>query len=604
MYSYLEENVEPEWFRKRLNLVLLWIGLAFLILAGRLFWLQVFNGEKYRQLSLNNRVRIKRIKPPRGLIYDRNHKLIVDNRPSFNLNVVPEDAGSIEELLKNLGKIVDIDEKLTKKIKKAAIYTPYKPVVVASDIDRNLVGVVEANQFFLPGTYVSIEPKREYLYPEIAAHVIGYLGEVNSEFIKSRSDVPLRMGDSMGKSGLEKVYEDRLRGKFGHAQVEVDARGQVMKVMEEKLPVPGENIVLSIDLELQKYAMELLGSEAGSVVAMNPNNGEILCMASAPSFNENLFVNGMTSKQWKKLINNPQRPLMNKSIQGEYPPGSIYKIISAMAALEEGIVTESDEHHCSGKHFFGDRYFRCWNEYGHGNVNVIDALVHSCDVYFYKVGNKLGIDKLAEYAKRFGLGRKTGIEIENEAPGLVPDSAWKKKKFKTSWKGGETLSVVIGQGYNKVTPLQMASMTSVIANGGFLVKPRLVKEIKDSKGEVSVLKEENKPVDLKFHAENIQIIKKGLEDVVKLRKGTGHIAKSDLISIAGKTGTAQVVSSEKYKKSKNKKLFPHAWFASYAPTDFPEIVVIAFVENGEHGGATAGPIAKKMIEKYYLGKKK
>ncbi|MCB9480243.1 MAG: penicillin-binding protein 2 [Desulfobacteraceae bacterium] len=599
----IDGNPEPEWFRGRLNILLIWISAAFFILGIRLFWLQVIKGENYRKLSVNNSVRIQRIVPARGLIFDRNEKLIVDNRPSFNLKVVPKDVDSIDELLNNLNRIIEIRDGVEKELKNALIYTPFKAVTIADDIDRNIVAKIETNQFFLPGTFISVEPKRDYLYPGTASHIIGYLGEADTDFLRKKNNIPLRVGDYVGKSGIEKKFEDYLRGEYGGAQVEVNARGKIMQVLSEVSSVPGDNLYLTVDLELQKYAVELLGEEAGSVVAMNPNTGEVLCMASTPTFNENLFVTGMTDAQWKELIENPLRPLENKAIQGKYPPGSIFKMIPAAAGLEEELITPDEKYFCSGRYFYGDRFFRCWNKYGHGNINVKEALIESCDVYFYKLGVKLGVDKLAEYSRLFGLGSKTGIEIENEESGIVPDSKWKMQKFGKSWQGGETLSVVIGQGYNLVTPLQMAVMTSVFANGGSLVKPFLVKKIVGSNG--VVIKESKGSVkkELGIKKEYLKIINEGLDLVVNSPSGTGFSIKTDKIRIAGKTGTAQVVSSERYKSSKGKKKrwLPHAWFVAFAPVENPKIAVAVLVEHGEHGSATAAPIAKKIVEKYCLG---
>lgn len=601
----IDGNPEPEWFRTRLNILLIWISAAFFILGVRLFWLQVIKGESYRKLSVNNSVRIQRLLPARGLIFDRNEKLIVDNRPSFNVKVVPKDAGSIDELLENLDKIIEIPEGTGDELKKALVYTPFKPVTIADDVDRGVVAKIETNQFFLPGTYISVEPKRDYLFPGTASHVIGYLGEADTDFLREKNNIPLRVGDYVGKSGIEKKFEDYLRGEYGGAQVEVNARGKIMQVLNEVPAVPGDNLHLTIDLDLQKYAVELLGEEAGSVVAMDPDTGEVLCMASTPAFDENLFVTGMTDSQWKELVNNPLRPLENKSIQGKYPPGSIFKMIPAAAGLEEGIITCDEKYFCSGRYFYGDRFFRCWNQYGHGNIDIKQALVESCDVYFYKLGVKLGVDKLADYSRLFGLGSKTGIEIENEEAGIVPDSKWKMKRFGRSWQGGETLSVIIGQGYNLVTPLQMAVMTSAFANGGSLVKPFLVKKIVDSKGHTVKESAGSVKKDLGIDEKYLEVINEGLDLVVNSPSGTGYSIKSDKIKIAGKTGTAQVVSSEKYKmsKGKRKKWLPHAWFIAFAPVENPKIAVAVLVEHGEHGSATAAPIAKSIIEKYCLGEK-
>jgi len=607
MAVFIEKNLESEWFRKRLNILLFWIALAFFLLLLRLFYLQVVNGNYYRQLSLNNRIRLKRLSPARGLIYDRDHKLLVDNVPSFNIVIVPKDIVSIKSVVENLKSFFPLNnKKIIKKIKSGLIRAPFEPVVVAKDVDRRIVARIEANRFYLSGVHVYVEPKRYYLYPGVASHVLGYLGEIDTKDLKQRDYKQLKVGDSIGKSGIEKQYENILRGKYGGAQVEVNARGQVRKVLSKVSPEPGHNLNLTIDFELQKYAVKLFGRKAGAAVAMNPYTGAVLCMVSNPSYNENLFVSGMTSDKWRSLLKNPEKPLENKAIQGEYPPGSIFKIVVALAGLEEGAVKRKDQFICSGRYYFGDRYFRCWNSYGHGHVNLTRALIESCDIYFYKLGYKLGIDNIALYARKFGLGSKTGLDLPNEESGFIPDSMWKKKRFKSSWKGGETLSAAIGQGYDLVTPLQAAVMISVVANGGELIRPFLVKSVTDTHGRELKSMKRKDTIPLKFDKKNIDTIKKALYRVVNSPSGTAYKMRSGIISISGKTGTAQVVSSEKHKGNKRKKkdILPHAWFVAYAPVKHPAIAVAVLVEHGEHGASAAAPIVNKIIEKYYENRNK
>ncbi len=606
MKQYLHA-ANTDWYNQRLAGLMLWVLVAFAVLIIRLFYLQVIEGREFRRLSENNCIRLQSVPPQRGLIYDRNRKLLVDNRPSFDLSIIPKDAHPIKQTLNKLAHLTGIPLKTfeTKVSGKKGILA-YKSVLLKKDIGRDMLAVIEVHKFDLPGVTVDIRPLRHYITGHCASHLLGYLSEINAEELKNEQYKGYRPGDFIGKFGIEKKYEKALRGERGGRQVEVNVTGQVVRILKTVGAIPGDNIVLTIDEILQKKAENLLKDKAGSVVAMIPATGEILVFASSPSFNQNAFVSGMTHKQWNALVSNPLRPMENKTIQAEYPPASVYKIITAIAGLEEGIIDKNTKVKCQGYYKYGNRNPRCWKKYGHGTVNLVDALAQSCDVFFYQTGHKLGVDKMAEYAKACGLGKHTGINLDHEAQGLVPTKEWKEKRFKSQWLGGETLSVSIGQGSNLVTPLQMLSLISAVANNGTIVKPQVVKSIETIERIVLEKSKIETSKKLPVSAENLELIKKGLWKVVNARKGTAWNIRAKGIDVSGKTGTAQVVSSRQDEDEDEEniplKLKPHAWFVAYAPTSKPEIAIAVIVEHGGHGSRSAAPIAADIIKTYLAGK--
>jgi penicillin-binding protein 2 len=403
---------------------------------------------------------------------------------------------------------------------------------------------------------------------------------------------------------MEKACETFLIGKRGGKQVEVNATGQVVRILKTVDATPGYNIYLSIDSILQQKTEDLLKGMAGAVAAMDPETGHILALASSPSFDQNIFVCGMTSKQWRSLVSDPLRPLENKVVHGEYPPASIYKIVTAIAGLEEKIIDEKTTVVCPGYYSYGDRDFRCWKETGHGKVNVVDALAESCDVFFYKVGQEVGIERLSWYARACGLGSITGVNLDNESRGLVPTSAWKKRRMGESWHRGETLLIAIGQGYNLVTPIQMLVLTSAIANGGFIYRPLIVKKIETAEGHIVTENKAEIMGKLPISDTTLKIVRQGMWNVVNHARGTARGVRLAGIDICGKTGTAQVVSRKKDSDAKRDNgpdsLKPHAWFIAFAPADNPRIAVVVFVENGGSGSGTAAPIASTIIQTYLL----
>jgi len=579
------------------------IMVVFVILFARLFYLQLIEGPEFRRLSENNCIRLQSISPPRGLIFDCNGELLVDNRPAFDLYITLKDAAPIKQTIENLSRYTGVStEILTSKISAAKRTPSYKPILLLQDFGRDVLAAVEVHRYNLPGVTVNIQPRRHYIHRKYAAHLLGYLSEINSEELSSGKYKDCKSGDYIGKFGVEKVFENYLRGEHGGRQVEVNVAGQVIRVLQTVEAKPGCNIYLTIDHQLQEKTETLLNGKAGAAIAMNPANGEILAMVSSPSFDQNDFVNGLSHEAWNALISNPRRPMINKAIQGEYPPASTYKIITAMAALEEGIIDKTTTLYCSGRYKCGDRVFRDWKEQGHGTLNIVDALAQSCDIFFYQIGQKLGVDRLAWYARACGLGDLTGIILDHENRGLVPTAAWKKRRTGVAWQAGETLSVAIGQGYNLVTPLQMLVSISAVANDGNRYRPLIFRKIETQEGELVLHGNSKKVGVLPASGHTLDIIAEGLFKVVNHKNGTGFNARITGIKMSGKTGTAQVVGRVGDEIAGEREfpyhLKPHAWFAAYAPSDDPTIAVVVFVEHGEHGSSVAAPIASEMIKTY------
>ena len=590
-------------FRHRTQLVMIAVSVVFFLLTGRLWVLQVLQGERFTNLSKNNRIRIKTIPAIRGMVFDRKGRLLVDSRPSFDLLFVPEDSQNPKFTLRHLARLLDIDDgRFLKTLEKKKKRLPFREVVLDRDINWRTVVAVETHERDLPGVTLRIRPKRSYLNNGMNAHLIGYLGEIGPTQLKTLRQEGYRMGDEIGQFGIEKKWEQYLRGKSGKQQVEVDALGRRIKVLDQEKDVPGHNVFLTMDGELQKISYQSLKGKEGAIVVMEAKSGAILALVSTPSFDPNAFARGISAKEWNKLLQDRARPLHNKTIQGVYPPGSIFKIVLAIAALEEGVVTSRTPHFCPGFLTVGKRVFRDWKAGGHGVVNLHKALVESCDVYFYQLGQQLGIDRIARWARKLGLGKKTGIALDGERGGLVPDRKWKFRRFGQPWYPGETPSVAIGQGYVSVTPVQIASLMAAVVNGGSLYRPWFVSKVESLDGKPIQEYGPEKIGSLSLKASTLKTIHKALEDVVNTREGTGKKAHSDLVKVAGKTGTAQVAGmvGEIIKSEDLPYLIrDHAWFVAYAPAEQPEIVVVVLVEHGGHGGAEAAPVAKKLIEQYF-----
>ncbi|MBW2491335.1 MAG: penicillin-binding protein 2 [Deltaproteobacteria bacterium] len=603
MTKYLK-TADQDWYKQRLVRIAFCVAGTFCLIFMRLFYLQVIHGEELRRLSENNCIRLQSTDPSRGMIFDRNGKLLVDNRPSFDLNIVLKDAKPIEQTVKKLSKYIHVPEsELLSKIENEKTVSSYKPILLKKDIGRDALAAIEVRKFDLPGVVVDVKPRRHYIERQTAAHLIGYLSEINADELNSEEYQEYRVGDYIGKFGVEKIFESFLQGKRGGRQVEVNVMGQVVRILKTVDPQPGQNLYLTIDLNVQKKAEALLEGVAGAVAAMDPQTGQILALASSPSFDQNIFVDGMSHDQWDALVSNPLRPLENKVIHGEYPPASTFKVITAIAALEESVIDKKTTFYCPGYYKFGNRVYRCWKPAGHDNVNIIKALAESCDVYFYQVGQKLGIDRLSMYAIASGLGSPTGIDLDHEAAGLIPTAEWKKRRTGVAWQGGETLSVAIGQGFDLATPLQMLVLASAVANGGNIYKPLILKSVYSPEGSVILERKKQLAGKLPVSKKTLEIIKEGLKEVVNNPKGTAWLARVEGLDISGKTGTAQVVGRSKERGLSEEELAhrfkSHAWFIAYAPSADPKIAVSVIVEHGSHGSSAAAPIAREVIKTFF-----
>ncbi len=604
MSKYLK-TADSEWYKQRIIGVIVCVLAIFIVLFVRLFLLQVIKGKEYRLLSENNSIRLQSIDPPRGMIFDRTGKMLVDNRPSFDVSVILKDAKPIEPTLQKLASYLGVQtEELLSKVAGLKGILTYQPILLKQDIGRNALASVEVFKYDLPGILVNVKPRRHYIHKQVASHLLGYLGEINSDELKSGKYPDCRSGDLIGKFGAEKAFDRYMRGKRGGRQVEVNATGQVVKILKTVKSHPGNNLYLSIDLDVQKRAEELLEGLSGAVVAIEPTTGQVIALTSNPPFDQNAFVTGMSHEQWEAFISNPLKPLTNRAIQGEYPPASTYKILTAIAGIEDGVIDENTILRCPGYYKFKDREYLCWKKGGHGELSVVRAISESCDVFFYQVGLAVGVDRLAWYAKASGFGSTTGINLDHETQGLIPTADWKKRRTGVEWQEGETLSVAIGQGFNLVTPLQMTVFTAALANGGTIYRPEIMKKIETAEAKVLVESEPLGVGKLPVSPETMALIKKGLWEVVNSDTGTARGSRFPGLDISGKTGTAQVVSRKEDDEIAEEEipdhLKPHAWFLAYAPSADPKIAVAVIVEHGEHGSGAAAPIARELIKTYLL----
>lgn len=610
-----EEQELIKAHKDRLDKISIIIIVCFSIVLARLWYLQVYKGQLLLEYSLQNRLRKENVPAPRGMIFSRNNKLLVDNIPRFDAVIIPQFLKNKDETLEKLAKILDLSVGEIEKTLKKNQGPSYRSVIIKKNISRKEVAIIETENSSLPGISVETFISREYVDKEVGAHVLGYISEISQKQLpkyRERDNIDYKLGDFIGQFGLEEELDRYLRGDDGYEFVEVDALGRkkrhistdnFFKGIENRPSRPGNNVRLTIDSDLQQVAYDALGEEAGAVVAIDVRNGEVLAMVSKPSFDPSQFGKGLTSEYWASLINNERNPLRDRAIQEHYPPGSTFKTITAIAALEEGIVTEDTEFTCRGSFQLGRRTFNCWRKYGHGKVNVYKALKESCDVFFYRVAVKLDIDVLADYAHRFGFGVKSGINLPREIPGLIPTKEWKLKKNKQEWQLGETLSCVIGQSYVLSTPLQLANAYAAIANGGTLYRPYVVKKVFSNNGDIVEQYDPKELIKTNISPKTMKIIKEGLYKVVNEVKGTAYYQRGKNIFMSGKTGTSQVMAFNKEKlfakcSEKDYKHRHHALFVAYAPNPNPEIAVSAVVEHGCSGSGSAAPVVRKVITKY------
>lgn len=586
-----------------------WGAVAIVVLIGllliRAWYLQIVTGQTYRELADNNRVRVVSVPPQRGLIYDRRGRLLVNNTPGFTLYLVLEDAPKpLDPLLDRLAPYLGMaDEEIRDRVTNRRSGGPYTPVPIKSHLTLKEVALIESHRLEFPGVKIEVEAQRNYPYGAWASHLLGYVSEVSAAQHETEEYAGLPPGMQVGQYGAELAYDTVLRGQPGEKGVEVDAVGHERRVVRQTRPIRGDDLYLTLDADVQRVAEDALEGKAGVVVALDPTTGDVIALVSHPDFDPNVLSVGLTVSRWAELLADPGRPLNNRAIQGQYPPGSTFKIVVATAALERKAVTADWRTTCLGGTFFGNRRFRDWKAGGHGVVDLHRAIVESCDVYFYEVGNQIGVDAIAEFARAYGLGEPTGIRLPSEKKGVVPSTEWKLAARREPWYPGETLSVAIGQGYVNVTPLQMAMMIGTVATGGERHRPRYVQSIHQRDGAVVDPEADASPEPMQVSAKTFALLRQALRDVVVEPRGTGGAARSAVTEIAGKTGTAQVVGMPQAgRRPGENPIEDHAWFVAFAPMESPRIAVAVLVEHGGHGGSAAAPIAKKVIEAY-LGAK-
>ncbi|HEX2465507.1 MAG TPA: penicillin-binding protein 2 [Thermoanaerobaculia bacterium] len=573
------------------------LGVAFTAILVGYWYTQIVRGAYYRELAENNRLRELKVEAPRGVILDREGRPLVENVPSYfllfdrgrgaSLSDPRLGRGGLESSLSFLARTLERpQEEFARIVAASTDSASYVPLVMAEDLTLDQVARMEAASLEHPEFEIEVRQRRFYRHGTQTAHVVGYLGEASERALDRRPE--LHPGDLVGVKGVEQTYDSILRGTDGRRVVVVDSRGKFVHEELRQPSHPGGNLELTLDLELQQEAERFFADKVGSAVALDPRNGEILAMVSAPSFNPNVFARRIEHSDWRAIVEAAHQPLQNRAMQNAYPPGSVFKIVTAIAALEQGTVDPNDAVSCSGATRVFNHRFRCWKRGGHGRVDLRRAIAQSCDVYFYHLGARLTIDPIASWSKRLGLGEVTGIDLIGEKAGLVPDREWSLRQRGTMWFPGETVSVSIGQGPLLVTPLQVAVMMATVANGGHVVQPHLSRSLAPPPAR-----------DAGVSVATLDFVKDALAAVVN-EGGTGGRARLATIRVAGKTGTAQVINQETHVDSARLEYErrDHAWFASFAPVEDPRLVVVVFVEHGGHGSDAAAPLAKLLYERY------
>ena len=571
------------------------VALLFFVLVTRLWFLQILRGEDFYRRATENYTRTERIYALRGLIRDQSGVFLAENRPAFALALIREECRDIPSTLAQVSAWSDIplDQIVVRYTKN--VYSPssnprgvksFEPLILLPDMAFDLLARIESERYHWPGLVIVTRAKRAYPQAELFTHILGYVAEADQEEL-SRDD-HLQLGDNVGKNGLEVVLEQRLRGSPGFYRVEKDAHGRSLQRQLELAPQSGENITLTLDLPIQQAAWDALGDQAGSIVVMDADTGRLIALVAKPSYDSNLFVGGISGKVWQEILNNPRHPLQNRSIQSMYPPGSVWKLVIAGLLLESG-VSPKETVFCSGETSLGSQVFRCWRQGGHGAVSMERALVESCDVYFYQMGDRMGIDRISTFAEACGFGALTGIDLPSEKGGLVPNEAWKIRRFGEAWQRGETFNTAIGQGFLLVTPVQVASYIAALVNGGYVLKPGLVaREAPSERGRLPMTDAHRE-----FLVENMRMT---------TERGTARVLHRKDAVIGGKTGTAQVVKLRMIGDRRARvdetpyEQRDHAWIASWGMKNGRRMVVVVMVEHGGGGSAVAGPVAKKVYE--------
>ena len=589
MFNRKNTKITGDFIKKRLNNLFILIIICFAVLIVNLWYLQIIKGQEYEQRAINNCIRSLVEEAPRGEIFDKNDNLLITNRPAVNFTVIPAEIEDYNIVSRQLSSIMLLEESYLINKFEQLKQRPFQAQTVVRDLEKEQIIAVEEQKYKFKGTLLTVQPERKYLYQDLAAHLLGYVNEISEEELQSSNYQHLSGGDIVGKSGIEKYYDAYLRGTKGSKEVEVDALGREVLTLKSVEPIAGNDIYLTIDSKLQLYIQELMAGLKGTAIITEANSGKILAMVSQPGYDPNLFTQQISIEQWQGIVHSKDNILCNRSIQGVYPPGSVFKLITAIAALEEGAVGLNDRIYCPGSFKLGDSTFKCWRETGHGNQSFLDAISNSCNVFFYNMGQRLGIDKLNHYATMFGLGEKTDIDLPGELTGLVPSQEWKRRTFNQVWFPGDNINLAIGQGYLLTTPFQIHNMLCIITNDGNVYRQYHVDRIVSQSGDVIKRYEPEIIRKVNVSADTFRVVKEGMKKVVE--EGTGFNARIEGLSLAGKTGTAQNPQGEN-----------HGWFVGFAPFQNPEICITVFVEHGGDGSQSAAPIAGEIIKYYFLQK--
>ncbi|HXJ78903.1 MAG TPA: penicillin-binding protein 2 [Candidatus Methylomirabilis sp.] len=580
------------WGRRVLALALMTM-VGFAALVGQLWYLQALEGSRLQELSDKNRIRIRPVAAPRGILFDRNGLPLVDNRPAFTLSLIPREMEDRDTVLARLSVLLKIPFAELRSSLDRVPSDSFQPVRVRRGLSLAEVTQVEERKLELPGVIVEVESQRVYPTSTFAAHLLGYVREVSEEQMKPGR---YRRGDMIGQSGLERVFDEYLRGRDGATRIEVDALGRPVRSMKGEEPDPGGQVITSVDRRIQEAAERAMGGHAGAVVVMDPRNGDVLAMTSSPSFALDRLTGNLNREDWQRLVSDPRTPLMNRALQSQYAPGSVFKVVVAAAGLQERTLTPMDHTYCNGEFHLGAWTFKDWKEGGHGHVDLRSAIVHSCNIFFYQAGLKVGAEAITRYARAFGLGMPPGTELGNEKAGLIPSVGWRRGRGGHVWQAGDTVNISIGQGRVLVTPMQVARMMGAVANGGILWQPRLVQRVVASDGTLVYSASSKATGHVDLSPVVWAFLRSALVGVVN-DGGTGNAARLPGVLIAGKTGTAQSVANSDSARGQD-----HAWFASFAPADDPQVVVVVLVERGGKGGQVAAPIARKIYESIFLEK--
>jgi len=618
MTEIKDSDREIHLFRMRLTAMVVFVFICFGLLVSRFVWLQVVKQSQYMAQAEDNRIALVPIVPNRGLIVDRNGVVLASNYSAYTLEITPSKLeANLDSVIDELAKLVSIEPKDRKRFKHLMEDSKtFSSIPIRTRLTDDEVARFTAQRFRFPGVEVQARLFRQYPLGEVASHVLGYIGRINqaeADVIEESSDAANYTGtDHIGKEGLEKSYEHQLHGQTGYEEVERSAGGRAIRTLSRTAPTPGDNLILSIDIELQKVAEEAFGDQRGALVAIEPDTGDVLAYVSRPGFDPNLFVDGIDPQSWTALNTSLDKPLMNRPLSGTYPPGSTFKPYMALAALEYGVRTPQYGINDPGFFMLGGHRFNDDKKGGHGFIDMYRSIAISCDVYYYQLGNDLGIDRISSFMQPFGFGEKTGIDLEHEKTGILPSQAWKRERFKRNpragkWVGGDTISIAIGNGFNSYTPLQMAHAVATLANNGVIMKPHLVKMVEDptTHQRTPTVPKESGRIPLK--QENIDIVKRGMVGVTSDQSGTAFLQfRSAPYTVGGKTGTAQVVGLKGAKYNANatpERLRDNALFIAFAPADHPKIALALVVENGGWGAGTAAPIARKALDYYLLHKR-